>query len=118
MDVKLLKKQNGITLIALVITIIVLMIIASIAIGSIDGSTGTLEEANKTKKEAERSSIIEKIKADALVEKEKKNRELTFEEFKQVVQEGNYGTINGDILTSLEGNEINIRDLWNEKNIE
>lgn len=118
MDVKLLKKQNGITLIALVITIIVLMIIASIAIGSIDGSTGTLEEANKTKKEAERSSIIEKIKADALVEKEKKNRELTFEEFKQVVQEGNYGTISGDILTSLEGNEINIRDLWTGKDIE
>ena len=41
-----MKKSNGITLIALIITIVVLMILAGITIGSITGSKGTLKTTN------------------------------------------------------------------------
>ena len=106
------KESKGITLIALVITIVVLLILASIGIGSIVGEKGTISQSNEANEQAEKESIVQKIQADVLVEKEKKNRSLTHDEFIEVVEEGNYGTINGDILTTSEGYEINLSELY------
>jgi type II secretory pathway pseudopilin PulG len=44
-----MKKQNGITLIALVITIIVLLILAGITIAMLTGENGLLTKANSAK---------------------------------------------------------------------
>ena len=44
-----LKKEHGITLIALSITIIVLIILAGITIRGIFGENGLIEQAKKTK---------------------------------------------------------------------
>ena len=43
------KNQNGITLIALVITIIVLLILAGISIATLTGPNGLLTRANEAK---------------------------------------------------------------------
>ena len=106
------KESKGITLIALVITIVVLLILASIGIGSIVGEKGTISQSREANEQAEKESIVQKIQADVLVEKEKKNRSLTHDEFIEVVEEGNYGTINGDILTTSSGYEINLSELY------
>ena len=106
------KENKGVTLIALVITIVILMILAGIAIGSTVGERGTINQARQSNEQAERESIVQKIQADALVEKEKKNRSLTYDEFIDVVESGNYGTINGDILTTSSGYEIYLSELY------
>ena len=54
--------EKGITLIALVITIIVLLILAGIAISMLSGENGLLKNAADSKVEAERQQRIEKIK--------------------------------------------------------
>ena len=46
---KLRKKNKGITLIALVITIIVLLILAGVAIVTLTGDNGILTQAGKAK---------------------------------------------------------------------
>ena len=43
------KKERGITLIALVITIIVLLILAGVSIAMLTGQNGILTQANKSK---------------------------------------------------------------------
>ena len=43
-----MRKQNGITLIALVITIIVLLILAGVTIAMLTGQNGILTNANKS----------------------------------------------------------------------
>ena len=43
------KKERGITLIALVITIIVLLILAGVSIAMLTGQNGILTQANKRK---------------------------------------------------------------------
>ena len=48
---KILKNSKGITLIALVITIIVLLILAAISIATLTGENGILTQANKAKTE-------------------------------------------------------------------
>ena len=55
------KKNGGITLIALVITIIVLLILAGITIGALSGDNSVVEEARNAKRKTEISQWEEKI---------------------------------------------------------
>ena len=64
-----LKKNKGITLIALVVTIIVLLILAGISIASLTGNNGILTQANKAKEET-RGATVEEVKEQWEVEKE------------------------------------------------
>ena len=63
---KLMEKQycseeKGITLVALVITIIVLLILAGVSIAMLTGENGILTQAQNSKLETERSEKLEKI---------------------------------------------------------
>ncbi len=68
---KLKKNNKGITLIALVITIIVLLILAGVAIATLTGDNGVLTKAVTAKEETEMAEIKEKadlIKTDLIAE--------------------------------------------------
>ena len=56
-----MKNQKGITLIALVITIIVLLILAGVSIAMLTGNNGILTQANTSKSETAKAEAIEKI---------------------------------------------------------
>ena len=67
-----MKKQNnnkGITLIALVITIIVLLILAGVTISLLTGKNGILTQAQKAKELNEISDFEEQIKLAVLTSK-------------------------------------------------
>ena len=60
---KALKKSGkGITLIALVITIVVLLILAGVTIATLTGDNGLLTRANEAKEKTEEAEVIEKLK--------------------------------------------------------
>ena len=61
-----LKNARGITLIALVITIIVLLILAGVTIATLTGQNGILTQANTAKTQTERAKVIEGAKTDVL----------------------------------------------------
>ena len=52
---KIMIKERGITLIALVITIIILLILAAVTIGALSGDNGILSNAAKAKQETEKA---------------------------------------------------------------
>ncbi len=56
------NKINGITLIALVITIIVLLILAGISIASLTGENGILSKTNIAKEETKKKDYEEALK--------------------------------------------------------
>lgn len=56
-----MKKQNGITLIALVITIIVLLILAGVSIAMLTGDNGILTQATKAQKNTSEGEVADKI---------------------------------------------------------
>ena len=56
-----LKERKGITLIALVITIIVLLILAGVSIAMLTGANGILTQANNAKDETEQANAKEKV---------------------------------------------------------
>ena len=55
-----LKNMKGITLIALVITIIVLLILAGVSISMLTGQNGILTQAQNSKQATEKSEVKEK----------------------------------------------------------
>lgn len=80
-----MKNQKGVTLIALVITIIVLIILAAVSIAMLTGDNGILDNAETAKNDTNNSSIADKInmelnafKSDILSELDKKITANTF----------------------------------------
>ena len=59
-------KNEGITLIALVITIIVLLILAGVSIAMLTGENGILTQAQTAKEETERAKVIEEVQTEVM----------------------------------------------------
>ena len=57
----MLKNQKGITLIALVITIIVLLILAGVSIAMLTGNNGILTQAGKAKEDSEKAAVSDRV---------------------------------------------------------
>ena len=72
---KILKQKNGITLIALVITIIVLLILAGVSIATLTGQNGILTQAQNAKIETEKAGEKEAISLAYSAAKAKKAEE-------------------------------------------
>ncbi len=56
-----MREQKGITLIALVITIIVLLILAGVSIAMLTGQNGILTRANEAKQDTAVAEVVERI---------------------------------------------------------
>ena len=98
------KNERGITLIALVISIIVLLILVGVTIVAISGDNGILVQASRAKQESEKAKIIEQIRLE-IMEKQTENEGVIYEDdFYEILR--NYGTISEDekIITTVRGN--------------
>ena len=103
------KKETGITLIALVITIIVLLILASVGIAMLTGENGLLNKANKSKEETLKAEAKEKLKlvlVELQTDKATDNKYNATTYIDKKIQENNM-TVNGNIVT-VNGFEFTI----------
>ena len=121
------NKSSGITLIALVVTIIVLLILAGISIQMLTGDNGILTRAADSKVKSERSQIIEEARIDILAEMtDNKEDKITEQQLKKVLnvyfneQEVTDLEIPEDVstltdkLTSKNGNyKIAVNEIYN-----
>ena len=121
-------KQNGITLIALVITIIVLLILAGVSIATLTGENGILTRANDARESTEIGEEREKVELSATgalaedlgreidIDTLRTELEKYFEDGKYDVQEGtNEDGTEGYIVTITE-NDPNGRKYFVDKN--
>lgn len=98
-----MKKTNekGITLIALVITIIVLLILASVSIAMITGDNGILMQAQKAKNKTDEAAEKEQISlAYSGAKAEKKGENLQVEDLKRNME------MNGVTNVDVKGDEL------------
>ena len=109
------KEQKGITLVALVITIILLLILAGISIQAITNQ-GLFGRANEAKRESEIANIKEQIALDIYEKQlEPPLGSITDEQLETIL--GKYGTVNkedGKIvgITTEKGYEILLKDIY------
>jgi len=76
---KVLRKNTGITLIALIVTIIVLLILTGITVGSLTKDNGVVNEAEATKQQIEKKRAEEQIET-AILQAEQENQDVTIED--------------------------------------
>lgn len=98
-----MKKEKGITLIALVITIIILLILAAISISTLTGENGLLTKASSAKLKREKADMEEKIKLAVMTSRMGEdgtqiNKKILEEELKK------YGFKDEEIEKSENGN--------------
>ena len=90
------RKNKGITLIALVITIIVLLILAAISIATLTGNNGILTRAKDAKETNEYKAAEEKVKLSVMGAKSKDNGELKVTTLRTEVENSYSGTVEGN----------------------
>ena len=85
-----MKQEKGITLIALVITIIVLLILAAVSISTLTGENGILMKGSNAKIETEHASVLEQLRMK-LYEKsldiENKQTEIEYLKAEKIIKE-------------------------------
>lgn len=97
------KQNAGITLIALVITIIVLLILAGVSIATLTGNNGILTQSKEAKEESRGSSVEE---ARRIWETNKKMDEQTGTSTVQTLEELVNGLVAQNLLTEDEKDQI------------
>ena len=112
------KQRTGITLIALVITIIVLLILAGVSIAMLTGENGILNQAQNAKKETEEAEKNEKM--DLLKQEDLINETLNGVEVEQVTDEKpgelEQGEDNTLVINSIEDLVFFAHDVTNGNN--
>ena len=110
-----LKSKKGITLIALVITIIILILLAGVTIGILGGENGIINKAKESKRIQKIAEIKEKIGLELMsAETDATLRGETLELAQRDDIASKYGTVDGDILTTTEDNyEIDLKEIYN-----
>ena len=108
-----IRNEKAITLIALIVTIIVLLILAGVTIATLTGENGILTRAQDAKEESEKAEIIEQIRMDIADKQVENQGSINEDEFYEILRK--YGTISADktILTTTKGNyDILISDIY------
>ena len=83
-----IKERKGITLIALVVTIVVILILAGITVGIVTSDNGILKETKNAKQQAEidnEKSIVERAKMLAMMRS--RNGAITYEIFEPAIKD-------------------------------
>ena len=111
-----MKNTKGITLVALVITIIILLILAGISIQIIT-NTGLFEKAKEARKQNEISNIKEQIQLELYAKQSEKAGEITEYDLRSIIEK--YGTVNYEEdkatikgITTKNGYEIPISEIY------
>lgn len=95
------ENQNGITLIALVITIIVLLILAGVSIVMLTGQNGLLTQAQNAKTATEKSAEQEKVQI-AVTGSRNDEGQLSIEKLKSEIESQNGKVLGDSIPTTVE----------------
>ena len=115
-------KQKGITLIALVITIIVLLILAGVSIATLTGQNGVLTQAQNAKEETEESKEKEDVRVAYMAAKTAKGEDIgelvleseMDEELKNIGSDGNATGTTNLTVTFPNGNVYTINQTTGE----
>lgn len=87
---KYLKNEKGITLVALVVTIIVLLILAGVTITTLTGENGILAKGSSAKLNTEQASILEQLRLEIYektLDKEGNKNYIEYLQAKGIIQE-------------------------------
>ncbi len=114
-----IEDTKGITLIALVITIIILLILAQVTIATLTDKNGILEKSKEAKIQYEIAQIKEQIAVEIMGEQAKNQWDITEKQLKDILEK--YGTLSekeenllDKTLTTQEENyEIKVSDIFN-----
>ena len=107
----MLKSKKGITIIALVVTIVILLILAGVSINLVLGNNGIVKKAQESKKKYKIAEIYEKLSDEQSGKFIKNNTYLTKYEVKEFLEKN--GVIENNNI-KIDNEEYSIQDILGE----
>ena len=105
------RTERGITLIALVVTIVVLLILAGVAIAMLRGENGILSEAESAKEATENKGAEEKVGLAISAARTKGLGTLTIADLREEVENNYGGTVTGEefpVTVTIDGKAFSV----------
>ena len=101
-----MKKEKGITLIALVVTIVVLLILAGVSISMLTGENGIIRQAQEAKRKTDIADEKEKVELAAVAAAGKEGwGEITKDNLKEELDK-NIGVLDQDYKLTIDGDNF------------
>ena len=116
MNLKEKLNNRGITLIALVITIIVLLILAGVSIAMLTGENGILTQAQNAKDETEKASAMEEVQLEALgaIDTDGKiNVDRLIDNISKNLNGANSTSLGNEVVVEYKGNKYLVEENGN-----
>ena len=116
MNLKEKLNNRGITLIALVITIIVLLSLAGVSIAMLTGENGILTQAQNAKDETEKASAMEEVKLEALgaIDTDGKiNVDRLIDNISKNLNGANSTSLGNEVVVEYKGNKYLVEENGN-----
>ena len=114
-----IRGNCGITLIALVVTIVVLLILAGVSISMLSGDNGIINKAINAAKETNKAAQIEEIQLEIFNKTLVNDGEITEDELKTILL--SYGTLSTEenlldktLTISKDGTQIKVTEIYND----
>lgn len=115
----ILKNEIGITLVALIITIIILLILAGITLSTLTGENGLFSRAKEAKIKTQIAGIIEQIQIDIYDKQLENQGDMSDDTLKAILEK--YGVLSKEgeklidktLTTTKENYEIKVSDIFN-----
>ena len=115
-----IKKEKGITLVALVVTIVVLLLLAGISLNLVIGNEGILTRSKESKTKTQLAEVKEKAQLDITEVQTINAGKITYGELKSILEK--YGTVeyeeDGKTIKGVkttDGYEIGINEIYTNK---
>ena len=115
-----IKKEKGITLVALVVTIVVLLLLAGISLNLVIGNEGILTRSKESKTKTQLAEVKEKAQLDITEVQTLNAGKITYGELKSILEK--YGTVeyeeDGKTIKGVkttDGYEIGINEIYTNK---
>ena len=110
-------KSNGITLIALIITIIVLLILSGITIATLTGENGIIKKANDAKDKTHLAAVTEYVRTDIMGIQTKNGRKITQEELIKILEKY-FDEVPNPLPQDLSGLKLKTKSQYGNQQIE
>ena len=120
----MIRNKRGVTIVALIITVIVMLILSAVSIRVLVGENGILNNTNYAKEETEKKQAIEQARSDMLAKfVRNKKKQIPDEDLKEILNKyfddvpENLTDVDQELKTKENGFPVTLKEIFEDTEV-